>query len=147
MPGLPSAMEGHAIWGPRGLCLGDYYRITLLDYPHALATYQQVASDCAGTVVGDEAQVIYWRLSFGLSPPQPGAAQAAFQQALEVFTIPRSRSALRRDGPRLYSRNLRAQAVDMLTQLITAYPTHPAIHAPTPFARTRPSRPAIGTSA
>jgi len=114
--------------GRAALSLADYYRFTALDYPKALAAYQGVVTDCAGTLIAEEAQVSLAEALDWSVPSQPEQSRAAFEAALSAVHYPGLQVRCVLGLADLLSKSgWLDQALDSLTQLITTYPGHPAV--------------------
>jgi len=120
--------KGTASGGRAALALADYYRFTALNYPKALAAYQSVVSDCAGTLVGEEAQVSLAEALDWSVPSQPEQSRAAFEAALSAVHYPGLQVRCVLGLADLLSKSgCLDQALDSLSLLITTYPSHPAV--------------------
>jgi len=128
LSGYAEKWKGTLSGGRAGLSLGDYYRFTAEDYPKAIATYQGLASQAAGTLVGDEALVSLAETLDWSVPSQPEPAKVVFESALTSVRFPGLQvRCLVGLSDLLLRTSVESQAIRILTHVITAYPSHPAV--------------------
>jgi len=120
--------KGTPSGGRAALALADYYRFTALDYPKALATYQSVVTDCAGTLIAEEAGVSFAEALDWSVPSQPEQSRAAFEAALSTVHYPGLQvRCLVGLADLLWKMGAAPAAVRSLSEIITTYPSHPAV--------------------
>ena len=119
--GAPSAARA-------GLSLGDYCRFNRPDYPRAIAVFRGLAADYAGTLAGEEALVALAETLNWSVPAHHEEAQAAFEQALNTVHYPGLQVRCVVGLADLLTKSSAPdQAADALSQLISAYPSHPSV--------------------
>jgi len=118
--------RGTATAGWAALRLGDLYRFSSDNYPAAIATFQGILADYRTGPVAEEALVSLAE-SLNWSDAHVQETIAAYQQALNTVSTPGLQvRALIGLADMLTTDGQRALAIEILSQVIAGYPTHPS---------------------